>query len=183
MRVLHVHMQHTHSLYARTHTRHAHTDTHTHTHTFKRTRESLRVWTEFAHARAALSTGVVLRDGDTDKIDFADVDVACADISAHKAHITCCDDDGVCHRFPPGSSSAACYSQSNAVSFETAVVTCFLQGMRLCTTQAELQTCAGNGCGHDSKQIWTAPLGACGISGVCVHACTCACVKHAHGIT
>ena len=135
----------------------------------------------------AFATGVVLRDGDTDEINFADVDVACADISAHKAHITCCDDDGVCHRFSPGmtdhTGSTICYSKSNAVSFETAVVTCFLQGMRLCTTQAELQTCDGTGCGHDKKQIWTAPLGACGISGVCVHACTCACAKHAHGIT
>jgi len=167
----------THTLSMRAH---AHTNIQTHT----------RISCAFrlnSHTPAhALSTGVVLRDGDTEvntEINFADVDVACANISAHTAHITCCDDDGVCHRFPPGSSSAACYSQSNAVSFETAVVTCFLQGMRLCTTQAELQTCAGNGCGHDSKQIWTAPLGACGISGVCVHACTCACVKHAHGIT
>jgi len=132
----------------------------------------------------ALSTGVVLRDGDTDQYDFADVDVACADLSAHKAHITCCD-DGVCHRFPPGSSysESSCYSQSNAVSFETAVVTCSLQGMRLCTTQAELQTCDSTGCSHDYNQIWTAPLGACGISGVCVHACTCARVKHALRIT
>jgi hypothetical protein len=165
----------THSMRA-----HAHTNIQTHT----------RISCAFrlnSHTPAhALSTGVVLRDGDTEvntEINFADVDVACANISAHTAHITCCDDDGVCHRFPPGSSSAACYSQSNAVSFETAVVTCFLQGMRLCTTQAELQTCDGTGCGHDEKQIWTAPLGACGISGVCVHACTCACVKHAHGIT
>ena len=149
----------THTLSMRAH---AHTNIQTHT----------RISCAFrlnSHTPAhALSTGVVLRDGDTDEINFADVDVACADIPAHTAHITCCDDDGVCHRFPPGSSSAACYSQSNAVSFETAVETCFLQGMRLCTTQAELQTCDGTGCGHDSKQIWTAPLGACGISGVCV---------------
>jgi len=134
-------------------------------------------------------SGVVLRG----RFNYsADVDVACADLSAHKAHITCCDDDGVCHRFPPGSSSASCYSDSlsggvavpnlHGVSFETAVVTCSLQGMRLCTTQAELQPCDNTGCGHDSNQIWTAPLGACGIHGVCVHACTCACVKHALGI-
>ena len=83
--------------------------------------------------------------------------------------VVCCNDDGVSYRGPNPASPHSCYSglattstsmtpenkDDSLTTHINAVAICTAAGRRLCSSQDELDTSCGMGCGYDNVLIWT----------------------------
>ena len=79
-------------------------------------------------------------------------------VNLQVAEIVCCSKNGAsCSRKLPNNKCRSGHAkhEDKKVTWEFANAQCESEGLRLCTSQEELDRCCGTGCWYDFKAVWT----------------------------
>jgi len=75
------------------------------------------------------------------------------------AEIVCCAEEGTsCSRKGADDKCRSGHNDAVKVTWAAAKAHCEAEGMRLCASQAELDTCCGGGCQYDNQLVWSSVM-------------------------